>query len=187
MRSVLLWTAIVAPPLLHADALSVGFRGGLPFGDAFRAAETGRLKLRGQNRFLVGPTLEVRLPAGFGFSIDALYRRYRFDRQTDTGSTSSGGGQWEFPFLFRYRFSGVRVRPFLAAGPTLQRLTGVTSVRNQTVGMTLGAGFDIRTGFAYLTPELRYSRRFQDPSAKLLTNLLKANDNQFDFVVGLTF
>ncbi|MBL8232861.1 MAG: outer membrane beta-barrel protein [Bryobacterales bacterium] len=181
--------ALLAPAAssLRADALSVGVRGGLPFGDAFDAAESGRLKLTGRNRFLIGPTLELRLPAGLGVSFDVLYRRYRFETQTEGQTTTSGGGQWEFPLMLRYRFPGILVRPFVGAGPTLQRLTGVTSIRNNTVGLAMGAGLDIKVPFGHITPELRYSRRFQDTNASFLSNVLKANNNQFDFVVGVTF
>lgn len=172
---------------LCADALSVGVRGGIPFGDAFDAADTGRLKLSGHNRFLLGPTLELRLPAGLGVSFDILYRRYRFDTEGNGQKTSEGGGQWEFPLMLRYRFPGVIVRPFVGAGPTLQKLTGLTAIKSSTAGLAMGAGLDIRAPFGHFTPELRYSRRFQDTAAGGVNSLLKANNNQFDFVVGFTF
>lgn len=176
-----------AAPVLRADALSVGVRGGIPFGDAFDALDTGRLKLSGRNRFLIGPTLELRLPAGLGVSFDVLYRRYRFDTDTEGQTTSTGGGQWEFPLMLRYRFPGIVVRPFVGGGPTLQKLTGLTTIKSSTVGMALGAGLDIKVPFGHLTPELRYTRRFQDTAAGGLSGLLKANNNQVDFVVGITF
>jgi hypothetical protein len=175
---------LFAPVLFAGDALSVGMRGGIPFGDAFQG--DNRLNLKGKNRFLLGPTIELRLPAGLGVSFDVLYRRYLFEESSGGVTTSTGAAQWEFPLMVRYRFPGVVARPYVAGGPTFQTLTGVTKLRN-TNGLALGAGIDIKVPFLHLTPELRYSRRFQDTSAGSPGRLLPANLNQVDFLVGFTF
>lgn len=167
-----------------ADAIAFGIRTGIPFGDAFD--KDNRFNITGRNRFVIGPTLELRLPAGFGASFDILYRRYRFETTSGQGTMSNSGGQWEFPLMLRYRFPGIVARPFIGAGPVFQRLTGVTSLRN-TNGLALGAGVDLKVPFVRLTPELRYSRRFQDTAAGPGSTLLKANNNQFDLLVGITF
>lgn len=182
MRLSLLF--LVAPMLFGGDALAVGFRGGVPFGDAFK--RDNRLNLTGRNRFLLGPTIELRLPAGLGVSFDVLYRRYLFEEASGGVTTATGAAQWEFPLMVRYRFPGVVARPFVAGGPTFQTLTGVTKLRN-TNGLALGAGVDIKVPFLHITPELRYSRRFQDTTAGPLGRLLPANANQVDFLVGFTF
>lgn len=178
---------LMAASLFAADHLSVGLRAGLPLGDAFESATSGQFKLTGHNRFLIGPTVELRLPAGFGVSFDILYRRYNFETVSSTGTTNNGSGQWEFPLMLRYRFPGVIVRPFVGGGPTFQKLTGITTPKSSTAGLALGAGLDIKVPFFHITPELRYTRRFSDVGAGTLSQVLKANGGQFDFVVGFTF
>ncbi len=183
----ILLLALVAASGLYADALGFGVRGGLPLGDAFNSFENRDFRILGRNRFVVGPTLELRLPAGVGFSFDVLYRRYAFETTTGGTTTSTGASQWEFPLMFRYRFPGIIVRPFVAAGPTLNRLTGVTSIRNSTVGMAIGGGLDIAIPFFHITPELRYSRLFQEVTVRPGANSLMQHQNRIDFLVGFTF
>jgi hypothetical protein len=163
-------------------AIDLGVRGGLPFGDAFERGQNRQFNVKGANQFVVGPTLELRLPLGFGASFDALYRRYSF--QTDQGN--QGAAQWEFPLMLRYRFPGVIVRPFVAAGPIFTKITGVTAVKNSQ-GLALGGGLDISLAGKHLTPELRYSRRFQDVVVQTRYGSLQANANQIDLMVGFTF
>lgn len=179
--------AMAAASGLYADALGVGVRGGLPFGDAFTTIENRDFRILGRNRFVVGPTIELRLPAGFGFNFDVLYRRYTFEASSGGSPTTASAAQWEFPLMFRYRFPGIIVRPFVAAGPTLNRLTGVTSIRNSTVGMALGGGLDIAIPFFHITPELRYSRLFQEVTVRPGASSLLQNQNRLDLLVGFTF
>ncbi|HUQ94079.1 MAG TPA: outer membrane beta-barrel protein [Bryobacteraceae bacterium] len=173
-------------PLAPADSIGIGMRGGLPFGDAFESARSRDFTISGHNRFVLGPTLELRLPLGFGASFDALYRRYNFETISSTSSFFESGGQWEFPLMLRYRFPGIVARPFVAAGPVFQKITGVTSTRNSS-GVALGGGLDIKIPLFHITPEIRYSRRFQEPFITLPLSGLRANANQFDFMLGITF
>jgi hypothetical protein len=162
--------------------ISVGVRGGLPFGDAFETLRTQDLTVAGKNQFVVGPTVELRLPAGFGVSLDALYRRYSFE----TGQQDQSGAQWEFPLMLRYRFPGIVARPFVAIGPIFTTITGVTAIKNSQ-GLAIGAGVDAKIPFVRLTPELRYSRRFQDVIVETRFGNLVANSNQIDLLLGVTF
>lgn len=184
MRLIL--CVLAAAGSLGADALGVGVRGGLPLGDAFKSVENRDFRILGRNRFVVGPTVELRLPAGLGVSFDILYRRYAFEVEDGTGRTESAA-QWEFPLMVRYRFPGIMVRPFVGAGPSLNRLTGVTSIRNSTVGVAMGAGLDITIPFFHITPELRYSRIFQENAVRPTLSSLLQNQNRFDVLVGFTF
>lgn len=169
--------------VLSADALSVGVRGGVPPGDAFESARSGNFTLRGHNRFIIGPTIELRLPMGLGVSFDVLYRRYAFESE----GTSQSAAQWEFPLMVRYFFPTPVVRPFLAAGPTFNKLTGVTSIRSSTVGFGFGGGLDIKIPFFHVTPEVRFSRIFQENRAGPSLSRLTQNQNRVDVLVGFTF
>lgn len=183
---MLMLLPLLTAPVMSGDALSVGVRGGLPIGDAFTSIENRDFRILGRQRFLIGPTLELRLPAGVGASFDVLYRRYSFET-TVNNTTTTGAGQWEFPLMVKYRFPGILVRPFVGAGPSFNRLTGVTSIRKSTVGMAVGAGLDIKIPFFHITPELRFSRLFQDNRAGPGTQSLAQNKTRFDVLVGFTF
>jgi Outer membrane protein beta-barrel domain len=183
----LILLALVASAGFCGDALAVGARGGLPLGDAFSSVQNQDFRIFGRNRFVVGPTIELRLPAGVGFNFDILYRRYAVESNAPGDPASKGAAQWEFPLMFRYRFPGIVARPFVAAGPTFNRLTGVTSIRNSTVGLAFGGGLDITIPFFHITPELRYSRLFQDVTVRTATSNLMQNQNRVDVLVGFTF
>lgn len=167
--------------------IDLGVRGGLPFGDAFESLRTSNFETKGRNRYVVGPTLEIRLPAGLGVSLDFLYRRYQFETTASSGGTvAKGAGQFEIPVMLRYHFPGIMARPFIAGGPVWSTITGLNSTRNST-GVALGVGLDIHIPFAHVTPELRYTRRFQDTTVSAPSGALKSLSNQVDLMVGFTF
>ena len=167
-------------------AIGLGVRGGLPFGDAFESLRTGNFEYKGRNRFVIGPTLEIRLPLGLGVNLDFLYRRYQFEAITNGQTNTFGGGQFEIPIMLRYRFPGIIARPFIAGGPVWSTITGINSTRN-TTGLAFGAGFDIGVPLLHITPELRYTRRFQDTIVTGPVAPLKSLSNQIDLLVGFTF
>lgn len=130
---------------------------------------------------------------------------------TTTTNTSTTGNAFEFPLLGKYRFGTKVLHPFVDAGvawDTLQGLTqGVTNVvttisstvtnssssstpsdlQNSTVrGYVSGAGLDIHFLLIHIQPEFRFTRwgakHFFDPSG-----LLSSNQNQAEFLVGITF
>ena len=56
------------------------------------------------NRYIIGPTAELRLPFGLGVEVDILYRHFSYGSSggisgiTSTFTTSdTTGGAWEFP------------------------------------------------------------------------------------------
>jgi hypothetical protein len=183
LKQLALVLFLAAGPAL---AIDLGVRGGLPFGDAFESLRTANFEVKGRNRFVVGPTLEIRLPAGFGVSLDFLYRRYQFETVTPSGTTTNGAGQFEIPVMMRYHFPGMVARPFVAGGPVWSTITGLNSTRNST-GMALGVGLDIQIPLFHVTPELRYTRRFQDSLVTAPAGALKTLSNQIDLMVGFTF
>ncbi len=119
-----------------------------------------------------GPTVELRLPRGFGASVDFLHKSY-----DETGGAVSGGvyntteSSWEFPILAKYRFGSGRLRPYVEAGPSFNRLGGYL-ITYKTLpstpseqpkasvlrkGFAAGAGFEIKLGFVRFQPAVRIS------------------------------
>lgn len=164
------------------------------------------------NRYIVGPMVELRLPAGFGVEFDALYRRLHYNGSAlgvDTFSTSSTTGNlWEFPLLLKYRFHFPVVRPYVDAGvawdnlsslsqtitttlvPTRITTTSTTSNppelrHNTTMGFVVGAGLDIHV-LLHISPEVRYTR-WGSQHLRDALGLLHSDQNQAEFLVGISF
>src|SRR5690348_2799796 len=92
--------------IASAQAISIGVKAGVPFTDAM-------IQSNDESRpYIVGPSLEVRLPAGFAIEADALYRRIGSSQSAhfavingDIGPFFSSfsnrvrGNSWEFPVI----------------------------------------------------------------------------------------
>ena len=192
-----------------AGPLSFGLRAGIPMTDFTNSVTSGRFDYTSTTqRYIVGPTVELRLPFGLGLEVDALYRRFSYNSVvTGTGVTSStSGNAWEFPILAKYRFATPIARPFIAGGiawDSLQGLkqdvrsalanTGVISTstpaelnQNTTTGFVLGFGVDVHALIIHVSPEIRYTRwgaqHFLDTNGGF-----HSSQNQAEFLVGITF
>jgi hypothetical protein len=169
------------------------------------------------NRYIVGVTGEVRLPFHLGIEVDALYRHldYQSTSQvigssaTTTTSNSTTANAFEFPVLGKYRFGTKVIHPFVDAGVAWDTLAGLQQgvssvvttvsstvtgspstpsvVQNNTVrGYVTGGGLDFKFLLIHIQPEFRFTRwgakHFFDPSG-----LLNSNQNQAEFLLGITF
>ena len=163
-------------------------------------------------RYIVGATVELRLPMGFGVEADALYRRLNYEGNGTlldviTNNRTSGNA-WEFPLLVKYKFpTKPFVRPFVDAGIAWDTLSGLTQSVTRTIssgrvttstsgaaelqnrtttGFVMGAGVEIKALLIRLSPEIRYTRwgsqHFGD-----VNGLLRSNRNQGEFLLGITF
>jgi opacity protein-like surface antigen len=198
-----------------SQPFSFGVKGGMPMTDFLSAVRTQNFtSTTTTNRYIIGPTAELRLPFGLGVEVDALYRHFSFGSSggisgiTSTFTTSdTSGGTWEFPILAKYRFHGEFVRPFVVGGVSWDKLSGLSQtvtrvvanisnttttsdpfeLRNDTTrGFVLGAGLDVKVLLIHIAPEVRFTRW----GAKHFVDpngLLKSKQNQAEFLVGITF
>lgn len=203
-----------------------GIKGGVPLTDFVNA--TSGLSGVGSyvettNRYIIGPTAELRLPFGLNVEFDVLYRHLNYEYGNPAClqppvlnscalSSSTTGSVWEFPLLAKYRFHGKSLRPFVDAGVAWNTVSGLkqtltevpksgqttsqmtttststpTELLNETVaGFATGAGVDIHLLLLHLSPEIRYTRwgakNFVSPDGAL-----PSNQNQVEFLVGITF
>ncbi len=192
---------------------SAGVKGGVPFTDFLESASTGRVSFDPTTyRYLVGPTAELHLPAGFAVEFDALYRHFSYTGTISgvdaiTNSRTSGNS-WEFPILLKYRFPVPLARPFVDGGVAFNTLSGlkqtiVTTVlpnhsstvtnenpaevqNNNTMGVVLGVGLDIHAILLHVSPEIRFTR-WTNQQLLSSNGLLHSNLNQAEFLVGITF
>jgi len=167
----------------YAQPFTLGVKIGTPANQFIDTVESGTINFHSYtNRYLLGPTGELRLPFGLGVEFDALYRHYNFQTVgtfppgSSTITAAAHTGAWEFPLLAKYRFPTKIVRPFVDAGIAWDKLQGfkqtitVVSVNpflppqnlNQpvhdvTTGAVVGIGLDIKVPFVHLSPEFRYT------------------------------
>jgi hypothetical protein len=90
-----------------SQLFSFGIKGGLPMTDFVDAASTQNFSSSAYtNRYIVGPTAELRLPFGLGVEFDVLYRHFGYSTTgIIAGPTSTviakdtTSSAWEFPLL----------------------------------------------------------------------------------------
>jgi len=191
--------------------LSIGIRGGVPTLDAFRVAAGGNLSYSAVNRrYVIGPSLEIRLPFRTSVTLDALYRKLEYSSTEQSGGGSVAravtAGEWGFPLMLKHRFSGELAQPYLAAGFAFNRLTGVKQVVTCVAqlnclsggapselrdtnggGITFGAGVEMGLPVIRVTPEIRYTRRSNEFFREPGRGLLRSSRNQVDVIVGIHF
>jgi opacity protein-like surface antigen len=223
MRLPLLSLAVAASAF--AQPVTFGVRAGMPLTDFVSTVQNLRVSgilnvfpgFQSNTRpYILGPTIELRLPAGLGVELDALYRRTNYsgiDATTNglntitTTISSTSANAWEFPLLLKYRFHVPVVKPYVDAGFAWDTLAGLRQSIRQTVatitnasttstpadlhkkgtsGFVMGAGVDIHALVIHLSPEVRYTRwgspHFEDPAG-----LVTSNQNQAEFLLGITF
>jgi hypothetical protein len=214
-RFLILLSAFLTAGSAFSQPFSFGLKGGMPLTDFIDAARAQNIDASTTtNRYIVGPTAELRLPFGLGVEVDALYRHFSYN-SSSVFSTIAGNltnidttsGSWEFPILAKYRFKGKIIHPYVSAGVAWDTLSGltqtVTSVINNvtkttstsspaelanstTRGFVLGGGVDVKALVIHIAPEVRYTRwgarQFIDPAG-----LFNSNQNQAEFLVGITF
>jgi len=164
--------------------------------DFLHTAQSGSFNFSSStDRYIFGPTAELRLPFGLGVEADILYRHFSFT-QTNAASAAStinsSSSAWEFPILAKYRFSGKIIHPYIDGGIAWDKISGVTqsistlSIKDTTTGFVLGGGVSVKVLLIRISPEIRYTRwgakHFFD-----LNGGLSSNQNQAEFLVGITF
>jgi len=208
MKAVLLLLT-VAPGAAVAQ-FTLGVKAGVPLTDIFETISSPRFGFNSETkRYIIGPTVELRLPAGLSVEFDALYRRFNYDYNTSVldilTNNRTTGNAWEFPLMLKYRFPGILARPFVAAGANFDTFSGLRQTVVNTVtgrettssnptdyrdkinkGVVVGAGVDVRAVFIHISPEIRYTRWGSEPFRDL-AGTFRSSRNQAEFLVGFTF
>ena len=184
MRNFLILSTLGLTGLL-AQPVSVGIKGGIPFGDAFTVGG-GKVTLPATTEhWILGPMVEVHLPLGLSVEADALYRRYQIN---------GSGGEWQFPILGKYKFGVGPVKPYVGVGVNFNHVTGFSNLLSGAVPHAGTQGFSLEGGVEFkllrlrLAPELRFTH-WGNANIDLnpLNIALKSSQNQAMFLVGLSF
>ena len=88
MKSILLFLTVSTA--LLAQPVSFGLKGGVPLTDFIDTVSGSKTSITTTNRYIVGPTIELRLPAGFGVEADALYRHFTAEVQKQGIEVATG-------------------------------------------------------------------------------------------------
>jgi hypothetical protein len=203
----------LAAPGASAQNISIGIRAGVPLNDAMTAVRSPNFGFNSERpRYAIGPTFEVRLPLGLGFHVDALYRKIGVTgsgQPTGAPAASTGSNSfsfWQFPVMAKLRLGAGPVRPYVNAGPSFSKLSGVGDagsclikltgaancagkvLKSSGTGVAFGGGVDFKIPVLRLSPEVRYTRLganfFQGISGDAS---LASQRNQLEFLLGITF
>jgi outer membrane protein with beta-barrel domain len=208
--ALLLFAALPA----HAQLVQWGVKAGVPVTENFATASGLRQSFTSStNRYVVGPTVEVALPHGFGFELDALYKRLHFNGTTTSidvvTQEKTTANSWEFPLLLKYKPTEGGIRPFVDAGVSFHSIADVkqlVSTRviprpvavvtatdnppelndNFNAGFVLGGGIELRAPLIHISPEIRYTR-WGSENFRSPSGFLNSSQNQVEFLVGFTF
>lgn len=180
MRPLLIALVLCAP--LSAQSIDWGIKGGVPFNDAIKAAESYSSNF---SRWTVGPVVELNLPAGLGLELDALYRRTGYSSTDRFNMAFLDSSSLEFPLLVKYKFPGIVARMYVEGGFVFRRIGDIPLLQHaNSKGFVGGLGIRFTLPLIKISPEVRYTRwdnePFQLPS-------LKSARNQMEFLVGITF
>ena len=136
MKTILfVFVTITINQVASAQLVSFGVKGGVPFLAPNQGGDESR-------PYIVGPSVEFRLPAGFAIELDALYRRigstsaFGFSANTifippltppyiTSFVSRQRGNYWEFPVLGKYYFRprSTAWQPFIGTGWALRTVS----------------------------------------------------------------
>ncbi|MGH9613224.1 MAG: hypothetical protein ACRD4P_09120 [Bryobacteraceae bacterium] len=192
---------------LSGQPIGFGIKAGIPLTDPVQVQNAGQQV--NTHRWIVGPTVEVRLPFHFAVEADALYRTFDYHTELSQvlpASIKASTSLWEVPLLVKYRLPGVPLmHPFVDAGPvwgraslsatascsgvlcgTLQGTRNFSGIYNGA-GFTLGGGLEIHPLLLRIAPEIRYTHW----GPAIFGHSFGANEqfaqNQAEFLVGISF
>jgi opacity protein-like surface antigen len=199
---------------VFSQPISFGAKAGVPLTDFLSTVQSPNFGFNSTtNRYIIGPTVELHLPFGFGVEFDALYRHLNYTGTANLvdaiTNSSTSSGAWEFPLQAKYRFRGKLVRPFVTAGIAWDTLSGLSQTITTTVfpskiqsttttshpaelnhstttGFVTGAGLDVHLLLVHVSPEVRYTR-WGAQHFFSPNGGLSSNQNQAEFLLGITF
>jgi hypothetical protein len=143
--------------LVLAQSIAVGVVGGVRTTDDVSGSLTSESK-----RYIVGPTVDIRLPKRLSIEVDALYRRFGFTGYSNSccgnSVTRERANSWEFPMIVKYRLPARLVHPFVGVGyaPRVVQGTDVSS-GSYLSGMTSNPPMDIYTYYFNQRSNTNYS------------------------------
>jgi hypothetical protein len=157
--------------------------------------------------------IELGLPLGFAFEVDALYHRngYLIGYGNFAGSIieSERANSWEFPMLLKYKLPVPGIKPFFDVGLAPRTISGTISQSGFSVdiqtgqrtpfnnkvgtnwsssyGIVTGGGVQFGVGRLRLSPEVRYTHWTSTPINGTFGDgpSYYGNQEQVDVLIGI--
>ena len=92
------------------------------------------------NRYIIGPSVELRLPFGLGIELDVLYRHFGYSSFSSPGGITAtipmparAAARGSFRWWASISSRGPLMRPYVEAGVSWDRLSGLTQAVTTTV------------------------------------------------------
>jgi len=172
----------------HLDfGFGFGVKGGVPFTDVLEAAgvtNTGATGLTRSSDYIVGPVAELRIPFGFAFEVDGLYRGTEYTVTNNGIASNLPAHAWEIPYLAKFRFPIPLLKPFISGGGAYRTFTDLPSNITPTHNaLVLGAGLELRIARLRLSGEARWLH-WNSPSNN---NVVQLAQNQGEVLFGFVF
>lgn len=167
-----------------------------------------------EKRYLVGPSVEVRLPYRLSVEFDALYSRLNGELYnpatvgqglTPVTSYALTANRWEFPLLAKYNIPALsHLHPFVGAGPSFSLLSqeqykaaGSTASGAAVVGVSrndfsgnarnLGTGIAVAGGLSFDFLHVRMTPQVRYTHRERSSFILPTSPDGVQAVVGFTF
>jgi hypothetical protein len=180
--------------------VSIGVKAGIPLTDAFynTTLSPGQSLYSNSQNYILGPSVEMRLPFRTSVEFDALYRPLTFGTTTASvinGSavlsrTSTTLSTWEFPLLFKHHFVGHDserwIKPYVEVGPSFRSTASQLNYLSGK-GVTAGLGADFKPVLVRLSPEFRYTHWTADGVQSIGEAPLASRKDQVEFLLGVSF
>jgi hypothetical protein len=173
----------------HLDfGVGFGVKGGVPFTDLLEAAgviNQPNTAVQKSSDYLVGPVVELRIPFGFAFEVNGLYRAAEYPYSGNNSVGIVNAHSWEIPYLAKFRFPIPLLKPFISGGGAYRTFTdlpnNITPTHNALV---LGGGLELRISRLRLSGEARWLHWNSPPNNQ---NGIRLGQNQGEVLFGLIF
>jgi Outer membrane protein beta-barrel domain len=187
-RTILAVLMFSSPALARFGfGFGLGVKGGVPFTDLLKATGT----ISGQpataislsNNYLIGPVAELRIPLGFAFEVDGIYRHSDY-QITGPVSLSGTATSWEIPYLAKFRFPIPLLKPFVSAGGAYRTFNNLPPNTTPTHNaFVLAGGLELRISRLRLSGEARYLHW----NGSSVNTYAKLAQNQGEVLFGIMF
>ena len=179
----------------YSQMFSFGVKVGVPLTTIYtqqQIADGGAFA--GEQRFTIGPTVEIHLPLHLSFEADVLWRQSsfstiggHFNRDLD-----SAVDDWQVPLLAKYEIGLGPIHPFIDGGVVYRHVTTTSSsvpppTNPNTVGVSVGGGVTVKLLRLRISPEIRYAKWPTPAFSSAYGGPIISRSNQADLLVGITF
>ena len=178
---------------VEAQAISVGVKIGARLTTAYtiKTIPDG-IASASEERFTIGPSVDLRLIGKLSVEVDALWRRSSFAENAAYSNAAASVNDWQVPLLAKYSMKrafidGGAVYRHVSIGGLSARAPQPSPTSPNTGGVCVGGGITFKVPHVRISPELRYTGWLVRPFSSLYNGPVVGTRNQVDLLVGFAF